>query len=208
MRGKQHLLVGAAAGGAIAYVGNYDAGSTALIIGVSSFASLAPDLDTNGKLSRRMTFSHTIVRQLLFVVGACIATYITFFQDYPLWIGVGIFISCLYLSRRYITPKAMNVFTSVCFLGAGVFLSMNWLVGLGVYCGMAAFSSHRGITHSFVGLLLFSWIAHSFQSYYAFNGVLIAAIVGYSSHLLLDMRFIPFNKRGVKWLYPVLRKEW
>ncbi|MDT8863048.1 metal-dependent hydrolase [Alkalihalobacillus sp. MEB130] len=208
MRGTQHLLVGASIGGALAYLGNTEISSAALIVGVSSFASLAPDLDTNGKLARRMTVSHTVVRQLIFILGACIAAYVSFFQDEMIWIGVGIFIGAIFLSRRFITPKSMNLLTAACLIGAGMYVSILWLIGLGLFCAVAALSAHRGITHSFVGLLFFSWIASSAESYYAVDGVFLAAVLGYISHLVLDMRLLPFNKRGVKWLYPVLKKEW
>ncbi|MBP3950268.1 metal-dependent hydrolase [Bacillus suaedae] len=208
MKGTQHLLIGGATGAAIAFIRNNDLIETSLIIGVSSFASLAPDLDTNGKLSRRMTISYSLVRKLIFLLGVCLAAYLILYQKHDLWIGATVLIASTFASMRFIKPKTMNIVTSLCFVGFGVYFSISWLVGLGIFFGVAAFSPHRGITHSLLGLIYFTWVASMFQSYYELNHISIAACLGYASHLLLDMRGFSYNKRGVKWFYPILSREW
>jgi len=48
---------------------------------------------------------------------------------------------------------------------------------------------------------------HHLQQEWAFEGLLIAGIAGYTSHLIADMKLLPMNRRGVKWFAPLWNKE-
>jgi inner membrane protein len=39
------------------------------------------------------------------------------------------------------------------------------------------------------------------------DGLFQAAMIGYISHLIGDMKFLPFNKKGVKLFLPLSSKE-
>ena len=69
------------------------------------------------------------------------------------------------------------------------------------------FGGHRFITHSILGLVMFSLLlAFLFKllkpTSISFHLVLVSFIVGYLSHLILDS----FTKEGVPWLIPMTKK--
>ncbi|WP_227935189.1 metal-dependent hydrolase [Alkalihalobacillus deserti] len=89
----------------------------------------------------------------------------------------------------------------------GFFLAENWLALFGFYIIIASFVSHRSYTHYLLGLAYFTVIAYYLQISLRTDGILIAYAGGYISHLVADMKWLPFNKRGVKLLLQILRKE-
>lgn len=209
MRGTSHMIVGAATGGALVYYGgDFTNVEAASIIATCSIASLIPDLDTNGKLTNKITIPVRLVTSLLFFLGVSLIIYsYANASGSDVWIGMGIGAALLVLPRFFIKRKTMLIVTGFCVLALGVNLFELWILGLGAYILICAFLPHRGLTHSIFGLLFFSWIAFEFQKTIAIEGIMNAAVLGYFSHLITDMKWVPFNRKGVKLFQPLLNKE-
>lgn len=207
MKGSIHLLAGAATGFAVAHVTDADPTMTLTFVTIGGITALFPDMDINGKLSNKITFSYKALRTFVQTLGFILIVFSFIeFHDYRMWLGilfgVGIVAITHFISRRF-----MLTLTGLFVLCAGIYLTETWIILLGVYIIIASFVSHRTYTHSLVGLLFFMWIAYEFDRYISIDGVFLTCILGYSSHLLLDMKWIPFNKRGVKLLLPFSKKE-
>ena len=100
----------------------------------------------------------------------------------------------------------MLILTGVIVGFAGVFLAKLWMILAATYIIIASFLPHRSYTHSLIGLLFFSYIAFLFSKDFPINGIYMTSILGYSSHLVADMKIIPSNKRGIKLLRPISHK--
>ncbi|WP_138203478.1 metal-dependent hydrolase [Haloimpatiens lingqiaonensis] len=76
---------------------------------------------------------------------------------------------------------------------------------LGFILIMIGFSSHReGITHSIVGMVLFTLIASYLGKMYGIHQITYYFLIGYGMHLICDM----FTKRGVPIFYPFKNKKY
>src|SRR5690625_7435101 len=106
-----------------------------------------------------------------------------------------------------ITKKIMLILTGVIIGFVGVLLSKLWVILAATYIIIALFLPHRSYTHSLIGLLYFSYIAYLFSKDININGIFITSILGYSSHLVADMRILPFNKSGISLLVPICNIE-
>ncbi len=65
--------------------------------------------------------------------------------------------------------------------------------------GISSATSHRGITHTVYGLVAWVVIIATFLNYLGravFSPILMGAIIGYFSHLLIDS----MNPQGIRWL--------
>jgi inner membrane protein len=68
-----------------------------------------------------------------------------------------------------------------------------------------AFSSHRnGLTHSLIGLIIFTCIANYIVNMYNANYMSYIFMLGYGSHLICDMA----TNRGVPLFYPFSKKKY
>lgn len=101
----------------------------------------------------------------------------------------------------------MLTITGVAVIVGGFSLEELWVILLGIYIMIASVSSHRSYTHSLVGVGFFGYIAFLFDSSLGMDGVFYACLGGYISHLIGDLRILPFNKRGVKMFLPLSSKE-
>ena len=96
----------------------------------------------------------------------------------------------------------MLLITGIIFACAGYWLAAIWLLLFGIYIIIAAFLPHRSYTHSLLGLVYYTIIAHYLNLEFQVTGLELACVLGYSSHLIADMRLIPGNKKGVKLFLP------
>src|SRR5699024_7046161 len=119
---------------------------------------LVPDLDTNGKLSGKMTLSHTFVRTIMMIVGLIIAFYSVFgLDDFSIKnvIGVGVG-SIMFMASKFVTQKRMLMVTGIGITLAGIALGVVWIIMLGAYVVIASNLGHRTYTHSLIGLVYFA----------------------------------------------------
>ena len=207
MNGTAHLTLGAAAGFAVAYSLQSDPTTTMMFVGLGGVAGLMPDIDSNGKLSNKITVSHKFVRTLIQTIGILILlfSYIKYF-DMTRWIGMGIGIVVFFLATS-ITQRLMLTVTGIAVIAAGIYFTEIWALLLGIFITIASFIPHRSYTHSILGIIFFGVIAYLFEARVGIHGIFTTCMFGYISHLIADMKVFPFNKRGVKWFLPFSKKE-
>ena len=207
MNGTAHLTLGAATGFAVAYSLQSDPTTTMMFVGLGGVAGLIPDIDSNGKLSNKITFSHKFVRTLIQTLGLLILlfSYIRY-MDMARWIGMGIGIVVFFLATS-IKQRLMLTVTGIGVTAAGVYFTESWALLLGIFITIASFIAHRSYTHSILGVIFFGVIAYLFEARVGIRGIFITCMFGYISHLIADMKIFPFNKRGVKWFLPFSKKE-
>jgi inner membrane protein len=101
----------------------------------------------------------------------------------------------------------MLTITGIGVIAGGFSLSENWLMLFGIYILIASFVSHRSYTHSILGVIFFGIIASRLEVSLGMDGVFYTCLAGYISHLVADIKLLPFNKRGIKLFLPVSSKE-
>lgn len=122
------------------------------------------------------------------------------------WFGIVIGLSMMIAASK-LKQKHMLTITGVGVLVGGVSLQEPWLILLGIYILIASFVSHRSYTHSIVGVIYFGVIAAKLEESLGIDGVFYTCLAGYISHLMADLKILPFNKRGIKLFLPVSSKE-
>lgn len=208
LKGTAHFILGAATGFAVAYSLQSDPTITMMFVGLGGVAGLFPDIDSNGKLSNKITFSHKFIRTLIQMIGLLILLYSYIkYSDMLRWTGIGIGIVIFFLAIS-ITQRLMLTITGIGVIAAGVYFTEIWALLLGIFITVASFIAHRSYTHSLLGVIFFGVIAYLFQVRIGVNGVFITCMFGYISHLIADMKVFPFNKRGVRWFMPFSKKEY
>jgi inner membrane protein len=207
VNGTAHMAAGAAAGFITANSMGSGLSTTAVLVTVGGISGLMPDMDIDGKLSNKVTFSPKMIRAVAQVIGLMMMVY-SFLEEHgrEQWIGIGYGIGILLLSA-VITQRRMLTFTGIGVTAAGWHLNETWLWLLGIYIVIASLVSHRSYTHSLLGMIFFGFIAKYFESSLKIEGIFEACMLGYASHLAGDMKFLPFNKRGVKLFLPFTSKE-
>ena len=207
LRGTSHAAIGAATGFIAANMVQSSPTETVLLVALGSISGLIPDLDIEGKLRGKITLSHKMIKLSAHIIGILMIVY-SFMEQTASQRGFGIGFGLLIMAiASFIKQKHMLTLTGIAVLLGGVSLEEQWMILLGIYIGIASFSSHRTYTHSIIGAIFFSVIATEFESSIGINGIFYACIGGYVSHLLADMKVLPVNKRGVKLFLPLSSKE-
>ncbi|WP_162356842.1 metal-dependent hydrolase [Metabacillus mangrovi] len=208
MRGSSHALIGGAAGMAVAYGQQADPVTAASLIGIGVLSGLMPDLDVNGKLSNTIT-SKKWIYGLMALIGALLAGDSAFSErGTQQWAGMMIGAGLLVLPRIFMKKRTVLFMTGAAILGAGFIMHETWILLMGIYIAAASRQPHRGITHSLIGLAFFGWIGYLLEQDLQMDGVFYTSLAGYASHLAADLKLLPMNRKGVKWLQPFSKKEW
>jgi len=207
VNGTAHAAIGAATGFIVANTFETTPSTTLFLIGLGGISGLIPDLDIDGKLRGKITFSHKVIRTVAQLIGILMVFY-SFYEGSTKekWIGIGIGIVMM-VAASYIKQKHMLTITGVGVIAGGFSLSEIWLILLGIYIIIASFVSHRSYTHSILGVLFFGVIASKLELSLDIGGVFYTCLAGYISHLIADFKILPFNKRGIKLFLPVSSKE-
>src|SRR5690625_4486725 len=207
MNGVSHAAIGGVTGLVVASGIGADPTTTVILAIAGGVTALVPDLDTGGKLANKITIPHGFIRSGLTILGLLIIAYSWLTAtELGKWLGVLIGISVIAMGQK-IKKKIMLILTVVIIVFVGVLLIKLCLIFAAKYIIIASFLPHRSYTHSLIGLLYFSYIAYLFSKDININGIFLTSILGYSSHLVADMRIIPFNKRGIKLLRPISNIE-
>jgi inner membrane protein len=207
MNGTAHAAVGGAIGYIAANTFQSSPETTVFLIGLGVVSALVPDLDIDGKLRGRITLSHKLLRSVAQLIGILMIFYSSYQGTGTAnYVGIGIGLAILLVSSR-IKQKHMLILTGIGVLAGGVSLQESWLTLFGVYILIASLVSHRGYTHSLLGVIFFGLIASRLEASLAIQGVYYTCLAGYISHLMTDSRVLPFNKRGIKLFLPVTSRE-
>lgn len=207
MNGTAHAAIGAAGGFMVANTLHTDPTTTVFLVGLGGISGLIPDLDIDGKLRSRITFSHTIIRTVAQLIGIMMIFY-SFYQgtstEKYIGMGIGAFIVGIASS---IKQKHMLTITGIGVLAGGFSLDETWIILIGIYIMIASLVAHRSYTHSIIGVVFFAIIASKLETSLGISGVYYTCLVGYISHLVADSRILPFNKRGIKLFLPISSRE-
>ncbi|MCQ6277542.1 metal-dependent hydrolase [Bacillus sp. V3B] len=207
MNGTAHTAIGAATGFIVANTFQTDPSTTLLLVGLGGVSGLVPDLDIDGKLRNKITLSHKVIRTAAQLIGILMIFYSMFEgRATERWIGFVIGLAMLGIASL-IKQKHMLIITGIGVLAGGFSLQESWLMLLGIYILIASFVSHRSYTHSILGVIFFAIIAFKLESSIGVEGVFYTCVAGYISHLIADMKLLPFNKRGIKLFLPISSKE-
>ena len=207
LNGTAHLTIGAASGFVIGNTLQADLPTSLLFIGLGAISGLLPDIDIDGKLSKKITLSHKIIRNFTQTIGILMIIY-SYLQGDGIekWYGMGVGLTIMMISS-FITQRRMLTLTGIGVIIGGISLDENWLWMLGIYILIASLIPHRSYTHSLIGILFFGVIATMLEDSLGIQGVFISCLSGYMSHIIADMKLLPFNKRGVKLFLPISSKE-
>ncbi len=153
MNGTAHLLIGTGIGFAAAVQHSSPPAEAALFITVGAISGLMPDMDVNGRLSNRITFSHQLFKHVAKLIGSLMIIY-SFLMEAgsERWLGIGIGTAILLISTR-ITQRRMLTLTGAGLLLGGISLQELWILLTGVYIIVASFIPHRSYTHSMIGVV-------------------------------------------------------
>ena len=207
MNGTAHAAIGAATGFVVANNMDVSSSVTFLFVGLGTISGLMPDLDIDGKLSSRITFSHKVIQSVAQLIGLLMIIY-SFYEGTATerYFGAGVGLAMMIISS-FIKQRHMLMITGIGVIAAGVFLQEMWLLLLGIYILIASYVSHRSYTHSIIGVIFFGIIASKLELSLGIDGVFYTCLAGYLSHLVADSKLLPINKRGIKLFLPFSAKE-
>jgi inner membrane protein len=207
LNGTSHAVIGSATGFIVAHTFHASPTETLLFVGLGGVSGLMPDLDIDGKLRGKITLPHEVIRLSALIIGLMMIVY-SFVEKAVLeqWLGVGIGLLIIVVASL-IKQKHMLTITGMAVLVGGFSIDERWLILLGIYLVIASFSSHRSYTHSILGIVFFGMIASNLEASLGIQGVFFTCCGGYISHLIADLKILPFNKRGIKPFLPLSHKE-
>nr|WP_304219691.1 metal-dependent hydrolase [Fredinandcohnia onubensis] len=218
MKGRTHLAIGLGIG-AVASV-SQPLEMMPVILVASGVASLAPDLDGNNLLNKRVTKTAKLIKKGgVFVGGTLMAlalvaffldlNYLSFLDDKwfkqqnsLLLFGWGAVILGLSFNGQETLKNILMSILSLFLLYYAVANELWWLVMFALYIGGAGWFAHRGLTHTIWALAYWWYMSHLLEVNTKVDGLALISTFAYFSHILGDM----LTKKGVKFLYPIINK--
>ncbi|WP_226683270.1 metal-dependent hydrolase [Sutcliffiella horikoshii] len=207
MNGTAHAAIGAATGFAVANTLHTTSTTTLILVSLGTISGLVPDLDIDGKLRGRITLSHKVTRLIAQIIGTMMILYSLYegtLEEKLRGIGIGVL---MILISSLIKQRHMLTITGAGVILGGVSLQQMWVILFGVYIIIASLVSHRSYTHSLLGAAFFAYIALKLEQSLSIDGVFLTCTVSYISHLVADLKVLPFNKRGIKLFLPLSSKD-
>ncbi|MEH7226609.1 metal-dependent hydrolase [Bacillus sp. JJ1566] len=218
MKGRTHLTVGLGIGVVASVSQSFE--MMPVILVASGVASLAPDLDGNNLLNKRVTKTAKLIKKGGVFVGGMLMllSLVTFFLDLNflsfldekwfnqqnklLLFGWGAVILGLSLKSQETLKNILMSLLSLFLLYYAVSNEFWWLVMFAVYIGGAGWFAHRGPTHSIWALVYWWYMSHLLEVSTEVDGLALISTISYLSHIVTDM----LTKKGVKFLYPLTNK--
>jgi inner membrane protein len=212
MKGSSHLTIGIAVGAIAGYITQPDLTTILVCAGIGGVSGVAPDLDTNGLASNRITLSKKVSKALMEIAGigillTLVYKVLTNGMSNDIYIPGAMGLVLLIVSRL-ITQKRMLTITGILVMLLGFVIDQSIGILLaGSYITIASFLPHRSYTHSLLGVAFYALILHYLHQEWPIDGMVLAGMAGYISHLVADMKALPVNRRGVKWFAPLWKQE-
>ncbi|QYR19059.1 metal-dependent hydrolase [Paenibacillus sp. sptzw28] len=209
MKGKTHLVIGAAIGAAAAAYYPFTFKNAALYITISAFSALSADLDGSSMLSSKLSGVSRLLRELVLWAGILLAAgviYLYAAQDrlYPEYTIIAVIVFLLgFVAKSGIIRNALVSAIGCGLIYAGWIYKMNWLMGFGLFVAWVPWLNHRGMTHTLWAAALWSAIGWGLEEQLHIKGIATVSAAGYLSHLIADT----LTPSGVKWLYPLTKKS-
>ncbi|WP_010285484.1 metal-dependent hydrolase [Bacillus timonensis] len=218
MKGRTHLTIGLGIGAVAAISQPLEMMPITLV--ASGVASLAPDLDGNNLLNKRVTKTAKLIKKGGIFAGLTliVLSLITFFFDLNLlsfldekWFsqqnilllfGWGAVIIGLSLKSQETLKNILMSMLSLFLIYYAVTNELWWLVMFSLYLGGAGWFAHRGPTHTIWALIYWWYMSHLLEASTDVDGLALVSTIAYLSHIVGDM----LTKKGVKFLYPLINK--
>ncbi|WP_428912368.1 metal-dependent hydrolase [Niallia sp. Krafla_26] len=218
MKGRTHLTIGLGIGAVGAFTQPLE--MMPIILAASGVASLAPDLDGNNLLNKRVTKTAKLIKKRgAFAGGALIALalvtifldahYLSFLDDRLLeqqnkllLLGLGAVILGFSLRSQETLKNILMVIIGLFLVCYAATNELWWLVMFAVYIGGVGWFAHRGPTHTIWALIYWWYMSHLLEVSTAVDGIALISTIAYLSHLVGDM----LTKKGVKFLSPLTNK--
>ncbi|CAM5206946.1 Inner membrane protein OS=Ureibacillus acetophenoni OX=614649 GN=SAMN05877842_11652 PE=4 SV=1 [Ureibacillus acetophenoni] len=218
MKGRTHLAIGLGIG-AVASV-NQSLEMIPVILTATGVASLAPDLDGNNLLNKRVTKTAKLIKKQGVIAGVAlmILSLITYFlelkflsfldgdwftqQNKILLFVFGAIIIGLSLKSQETLKNILMSILSLCLLYYAIIDELWWLVMFALYLGIAGWFPHRGLTHTIWALAYWCYMSYLLQISTGVNNLALISTIAYLSHIVGDM----ITKKGVKFIYPLANK--
>ncbi|MBB6446555.1 metal-dependent hydrolase [Bacillus benzoevorans] len=218
MKGQTHLAVGLGIGVIASF--NQPAAFIPIVMITSGVASLAPDLDGNNLLNKRVTKTAKqfrkfgLITALVLMIFSVVSLFLennslpllneSWFtlQNKLLMFVLGAIILSFAL-RKLETLK--NILMSLIGLVLIYYAASNelwWLVMFGLYIGGAGWFSHRGATHTIWVFIYWGVMSYLLEESTGIKGLTLISSLSYLSHIVGDM----LTKRGVKFMVPMTNK--
>ncbi|MCJ7843602.1 metal-dependent hydrolase [Lederbergia sp. NSJ-179] len=209
MDGKTHFIGGCLTGMGIAQYTNADLITAVSFTLLGGFVGLVPDLDVKGVLTKKISINKKWLIAVLSIIGLylILSTSLSPHTYWQKWQGLLIGSALLVLPLLIITQKRMLILTGALVCLLSMYYESIWLMMLGIYIAVASFLPHRSLTHSLLGLAYFSWLGYFMEKEFLVDGMMFVCMGGYASHLLLDMKWLPKNRRGIKLFLPFSKVE-
>ncbi|THE11015.1 metal-dependent hydrolase [Bacillus timonensis] len=218
MKGRTHLTIGLGIG-AVASV-SQSLATIPFFIVASGIASLAPDLDGNNLLNKRVTKTAQLIKKVGAFVGVLlmVLALVTYFLDVKhlsflneqwfteqnklLLFGWGAVIIGLSLKSQETLKNILMGVLSIFLLYYGFTNELWWLFMFALYIGGAGWFPHRGLTHTIWALAYWWYMSYLLQVSTGVDSLALISTIAYLSHIIGDM----LTKKGVKFLYPLTNK--
>lgn len=218
MKGRTHLTVGLGIGAVASLTQNIE--SMPILLVASGLASLAPDLDGNNLLNKRITKTAKFIKKRGvfgggFLILLAIAMFfldskgIAFFdeswftkQNEILLFGLGTVILGFSLRSQETLKNLLMSLIGIFLLYYAVTNELPWLVMLALYIGVVGWFAHRGPTHTIWAVAYWWYMSYLLEVNTGVNGLALTSTFAYVSHIVGDM----LTKQGVKFLAPLTSK--
>ncbi|MUT67079.1 metal-dependent hydrolase [Paenibacillus sp. NEAU-GSW1] len=209
MKGSTHLAIGIVIGAAAAAYYPFTPLNAAAYVGVAAVSALSADLDGPSILSSKLGKLSKLLYTLVhgggwLLVGAVAYLYAAdhYFNLKLAIFSIAALLTGLFAGRGAIRNFLVTVVGGGLLYG-GVLSNMAWLIGLGLFVGIAPWLKHRGMTHTVWAVIAWGAIGYGLERELQLEGIMRVAVIGYVSHLVADT----LTPSGVKWLYPIYKKS-
>ncbi|MEH7381955.1 metal-dependent hydrolase [Bacillus sp. JJ1533] len=218
MKGRTHLTIGLGIG-VVASV-SQSLETMPIMLVAAGVASLAPDLDGNNLLNKRVTKTAKLIKKGGVFVGVALMAlslitflldinFLSFFdekwfnqQNRLLLFGWGAIILGLSLKSQETLKNILMSIVSLFLLYYAVTNETWWLVMFALYLGGSGWFAHRGPTHTIWALIYWWYMSYLLQVSTGVETIALISTIAYLSHIAGDM----LTKKGVKFLYPLTDK--
>lgn len=218
MKGRTHVTIGLGIG-VVASI-NQPLDAVPVILAASGVASLAPDLDGNNLLNRRVTKTAKHIKKSGVYVGVAlmVLTLVSFFlqmdffsfldegwlqqQNKLLLFGLGVVILGFSLRSQETLKNILMSIIGLLLLYYAVTNGICWLIMFSLFIGGVGWFAHRGPTHTIWALIYWGYMSYLLEVNTGVNNLSITSTIAYLSHIVGDMT----TRQGVKFLHPLTSK--
>lgn len=207
MNGTTHAVVGGMVGASIGIASNVPTETTFILTSAGIVSALMPDIDTQGILANKLAAGKKVMCSVSTLAAACLSIMLFIGElSWSTYMVVPIIIGLIAIPP--VIPKKYFVSgAGLLIAGVGMYLQLYPLVYLGCFILIGSLLPHRSYTHSLLGLAFWGIIASQLEVWVSVEQLMMTLVLAYASHLFLDSKYIPPNRRGIKLFLPFSNKS-